>query len=237
MSSYFTSDVHLRLDRPERGRRFARWVETLGKDDSLTIVGDLCDFWFAARQAQTGLKSCPGLKALADFRANGGQLTIMPGNHDGWLGPFYEDELGARFVPEPLEVEVYGLRLLIRHGHLLGGHPVWKRGMESRSFLTAFQNLPPQLASFFDHCLERRNKKKSEADVTRQLATYRRYAQSCVGQADVVLLGHVHRSFDDAKSSPRLIIPGGWFGQSSFVKVDSSGASLIVETPPTSTTC
>lgn len=232
MPAYFTSDVHLRLDRPERGQRFARWVESLGNDDSLTIVGDLCDFWFASRQVQTGVTACPGLKSLADFRARGGQLTIMPGNHDGSLGPFFVNELGARFVPEPLEVEVEGLRILLRHGHLLGGHPVWKRGMESRAFLTAFQNLPPQLASFLDRRLDRRNRKKREGDGTRQLTVYRRYVQSCAGKADLVLLGHVHRSFEDADSTPRLIIPGGWFGQSSFVKVDSSGASLVVEKSP-----
>jgi UDP-2,3-diacylglucosamine hydrolase len=237
VSSYFTSDVHLRLDRPERGRRFASWVESLGEDDSLTIVGDLCDFWFAARQYQTGLKSCQGLRALANFRARGGQLTIMPGNHDGWLGPFYENELGASFAPEPLEVEAYGLRLHLRHGHTLGGHPAWKRGMESRTFLTAFRNLPPKLATFFDHQLERRNEKNREVDALRQLAVYRRYVESCAGLADVVLLGHIHRSFEDAESSPRLIIPGGWLGQSSFVKVDSSGAALFVETAPTSITC
>ncbi|SIO60824.1 UDP-2,3-diacylglucosamine hydrolase [Singulisphaera sp. GP187] len=237
MSSYFTSDVHLRLDRPERGRRFACWVESLGKDDSLTIVGDLCDFWFAARQYQTGANSCPGLRALADFRARGGQLTIMAGNHDGWLGPFYEKELGARFAPEPLEIETHGVRLILRHGHNVGGQRVWKRGMESRSFLNAFRNLPGTLASFLDHQLNRRNQRKREGDDTRQFTAYRRYVESCVGRADVVIMGHIHRSFEDATSTPRLIIPGGWFGQSSFVKVDASGASLIVEKTPASTTC
>ncbi|WP_406695701.1 metallophosphoesterase [Singulisphaera sp. Ch08] len=237
MSSYFTSDVHLRLDRPERDQRFASWVESLGNDDSLTIVGDLCDFWFAARQYQTGLKSCQGLRALADFRIRGGQLTIMPGNHDGWLGPFYENEVGARFAPEPLEVEAFGLRIHLRHGHTLGGHPVWKGWMESRSFLTAFRSLPSQLATTFDHRLERRNEKNRELDDMRQLAAYRRYVDSCAGRADLVLIGHIHRSFEDAGSAPRLMIPGGWFGQSSFVKVDSSGAALVVEPAPSSLTC
>lgn len=237
MSAYFTSDVHLRLDRPERGQRFASWVETLSEDDSLTIVGDLCDFWFAARQHQSGLESCQGLRALANFRARGGRLTILPGNHDGWLGPFYENVLGANFVPEPLEVNVHGLRLHLRHGHTLGGQLAWKGWMESRLFLIAFRNLPTKLASFCDRQLEHRNQKKREADATQQLATYRRYAQSCVGRADVLVIGHVHRSFEDAKLSPRLIIPGGWFGQSSFVKVDPSGAVLVVEPAPPSITC
>ena len=47
LAAYFASDVHLRLDRPERGRRFARFVGGLEPGvDTLTIVGDLCDFWY-----------------------------------------------------------------------------------------------------------------------------------------------------------------------------------------------
>ncbi len=32
----------------------------------------------------------------------------MPGNHDGSLGPFFVNELGARFVPEPLRSKLKG---------------------------------------------------------------------------------------------------------------------------------
>lgn len=237
MPSYFTSDVHLRLDRPERGRRFASWVESLEADDRLTIVGDLCDFWFAARQYQTPLEACEGLKALAEFRSRGGQLTIMPGNHDGLLGTFYENKLGAKFVQEPLTVQDQGLRLCMLHGQWLGGHPAWKGLMESRAFLSAFRRIPSPLASSLDQRLERRNDKERNLDDMRQLVAYRQYVKSCAGTADVVIIGHIHRSFDDAESSPRLIVPGGWFGQSSYVRVDSAGATLCVEKDPTSVTC
>ena len=128
MPAYFVSDVHLRLDRPERSRRFARWVEGLRPGDPLVIAGDLCDFWFASRQRRADPLACEGLRALADFRARGGSTTIMPGNHDTWLGPLYERALGARFVPEPLEVEAYGRRVHLVHGHLLGARSAWASG-------------------------------------------------------------------------------------------------------------
>ena len=56
------------------------------------------------------------------------------------------------------------------------------------------------------------------------------YTASCRGAADLVLIGHVHTPLDAAESNPRLIVPGGWHGQSSYVKVDDSGAVLVVET-------
>ena len=39
MAHYFASDVHLRFNYPERGRRFSRLVATLEGRDTLTIVG------------------------------------------------------------------------------------------------------------------------------------------------------------------------------------------------------
>ena len=50
----------------------------------------------------------------------------MPGNHDAWLCPFYESELGARIVPDPCDLTVHGLRLHVVHGHLLGARRAWK---------------------------------------------------------------------------------------------------------------
>ncbi len=73
----------------------SRWVESIAIDDPLFLVGDVCDFWYAARQRRSGPLVCEGLRALERYSRNGGALTILPGNHDLWLGPYYEAELGA----------------------------------------------------------------------------------------------------------------------------------------------
>lgn len=237
MPAYFTSDVHLRLDHPERGRRFGAWVDTLEPDDSLTIVGDLCDFWLASRQYPAAFSTCAGLTALAGFRRRGGALTILPGNHDAWLGPAYERELGARIIHEPFETSAFGLRLFLLHGHKVGGHPAWKGGMETRAFLTAFRLAPGPLATLLGDVLDRRNYRSRELDDARQLAAYRAFVASQAGAADLFIIGHVHRPLDDAASSPRLIVPGGWFGRASYVKVDASGAALFVESDPAPIAC
>ena len=66
MAHYFASDVHLRNDHPERDRRFRAWLGQLTPDDDLTIVGDLCDFWMAARYTERELARHPSLVALAE---------------------------------------------------------------------------------------------------------------------------------------------------------------------------
>ena len=130
MAHYFASDVHLRLDRPERGRRLAQFVSKLESGSSLTVVGDLCDFWMGSRSSDSEMLRCEGLEALVEFRQRGGSLEIMAGNHDLWLLPFYERRLGAKILEEPHDLTLDGLRIRLVHGHLLGvglpGRPSWK---------------------------------------------------------------------------------------------------------------
>jgi UDP-2,3-diacylglucosamine hydrolase len=226
--AYFVSDVHLRLDRPGRARRFAQWVESLSPADPVTIVGDLCDFWFASRQRRADPMACAGLKALKGFAEQGGSITIMPGNHDVWLGPFYEKALGARFVGEPLEVQAFGLRVHLVHGHLLGARGRWKAALESRVFLRAFELVPGRLAHGLEARLEQSDARwRAESD-RRHLEVYRCYADKLVDSADVVVFGHIHRPCDDPSRKPRLFVLGGWRSGESYLKIDESGPILVV---------
>ena len=130
MAYYFASDVHLRFDRPDRDVRFSNWLTRLTADDSLLIAGDLCDFWMASRSRTKELLQSQSLRRLAEFQRDGGTLSIMPGNHDAWLCPFYQHDLGARIVPDPIELTVFSLRIHLVHGHLLGSRPGWKAWLE-----------------------------------------------------------------------------------------------------------
>ncbi len=228
MACYLASDVHLRMDRPERGRRFARWVRQLEDDASLLIAGDLCDFWMVARQREADLMHSEGLAALVEFRARGGSLAILPGNHDLWICPFYERALGATLLQEPYNTTIHGCRLHVVHGHLLGARRKWKGWMESREFKSAFKLLPGPVAGVLDQLLERKNTTGLAADEARHLAVFRGYAAGLRGLADIVVIGHVHRAVDDSAADPRMIVLGGWQERSSYLKIDSTGASFHV---------
>jgi UDP-2,3-diacylglucosamine hydrolase len=228
---YLASDVHLRLDCPERGRRFARFLAGLDPEqDTLAIVGDLCDFWFVARQRRNDPLVCTGLSTLADFRSRGGGVTILLGNHDGALGPFYQATLGLDLRDEPLDLMVYGLRVRLVHGHRLGLTRRWKSLMESTTFLRAFHAIPGFLAVPLDHLLHWTNVRNRGRVEGRYYAVFRRYAASCRDVADLVVVGHVHTPLDDSGLSPRLVVLGGWHNQASYLKIDASGASLVIET-------
>jgi len=229
VTHYFASDVHLRFDCPDRDRRFSAWLSRLSGDDDLVIAGDLCDFWMGARRADNDLMRSDSLQALAGFRRHGGSLAIMPGNHDAWLCPFYESELGARIIPEPHDLTIHGLRLRLVHGHRLGARRAWKSWMESRSFFEGFGRVPRPIAQVLDQALTWRNERGLAADEERHLRVFRAYAAQCRGAADLVVIGHVHRPVDEAETSPRLIVLGGWQDRSSYLRIDENGADFQVE--------
>jgi UDP-2,3-diacylglucosamine hydrolase len=237
VAHYFASDVHLRLDCPERDRRFGQWIARLGADDELTIGGDLCDFWMAARPTGQNLSGCASLRALANYRQSGGTLRIMPGNHDLWLCPLFERELGAEIITEPYDVTIHGLRIRLVHGHLLGARRRWKSWMESRAFFDAFGHFPSPVARALDFALAWRNERGLLADEERHLRSYRRYADGYAGTVDIVVVGHVHRAVDLAETSPRLIVLGGWQRRTSYLRVDESGATFHVEHDDTTGQC
>jgi UDP-2,3-diacylglucosamine hydrolase len=236
VAHYFASDIHLRFDRPDRDRRFRTWLSRLSHDDSVIIVGDLCDFWMGSRRRDFDLNRCESLRGLAEFRREGGSLAIMAGNHDAWLCPFYQNELGAQILTEPYDMTLpfggcpdHDLRLRLVHGHLLGARRPWKALMESRAFFEGFGHVPRPIARAMDHVLAWRNERGLEADERRHLRVYREYAAALRGSVDLVVIGHVHGPVDDAGTVPRLIVLGGWQHRTSYLRIDSTGAQFHVK--------
>jgi UDP-2,3-diacylglucosamine hydrolase len=228
VADYFLSDVHLRHDRPARGDRLARLVAGLGPADRLFIVGDLCDFWLASRLRRRDPLACSGLKALVDFRARGGAITALAGNHDAWLAPFYRKLFDPEWIDDDLHVTSHGLRLYLTHGHRLGARSLWKATMEGRAFLEAFAVIPDRLANRLERRLDRSNDAHREYDDNRHIAVYRRTADAMAGSVDLVVLGHIHKTVDDP-GPPRMLVLGGWHHASSFLRIDHGRAVFAVE--------
>jgi UDP-2,3-diacylglucosamine hydrolase len=230
VADYFASDIHLRLDYPDRGRRLAAWVETLQGGDSVTIVGDLCDFWLTSRQFPLDAAACPGFRALSEFRARGGTLVILPGNHDHRLAAFYEKALGATYIREGFQdLELHGLKLHVTHGHDLRAPARWKTLMETDFFLKTFGGLPGLVAHALERTLETTNALRRRKVEDRQIVCYREFSDRFGGSKDLVVLGHVHRAVDDSTRSPRMIVLGDWIEGASYLKVDEAGAHFVVE--------
>lgn len=243
MALYFTSDQHICLTHPRRGQRFARFLGLLDpKIDRLVIAGDLCDFWFASRETKSPkAASEPGLLALRRFIEAGGQVTILPGNHDAHLEPFYREKLGLSFAGDlDLEIPAAGsagkiARIRVVHGHLLGGRSKWKGLMEGQAFLAGFRALPALAANRLAGLLQKYNSRNRHEDNLRHFRVYSkhvRYDRPANGSHyDIFILGHVHQTIctaialDPAASeaigqATQMVVLGHWFNQASWFRID-----------------
>ena len=229
MTHFFASDVHLRLDRPHRSRRFAEFVRELNSSDTLLIAGDLCDFWFCTRQVQGG-ELCDGLRALQDFRQQGGEIVVLVGNHDRWMSPFYQEIFDATCVSEPFLVQVGARRVHVVHGHREAGRFAWKRLLETRFFFTFFALLPGAIANHLEAALMGEKSRKYAAKNKRLMAAYRRYVAARADEADLFVFGHVHERSDEEVGAARLVVLGDWNEKGGYLTVNPTEA-LVRQTP------
>ncbi len=232
MADVVLSDVHLRLDRPQRGQRLAALVDGLPAEDRLVIAGDLCDFWFSSRQRDTDPRRCPGLRALLDFRQRGGSLRLLLGNHDAWMGSRYEQWFGLTIENQPFRWVSHGLRIELTHGHLVREKPRWKSLMEGRAFLEGFAALPGFVAQSLAGMLDASNEKTRGRSEVSMIEGYRDYCRRVSQPTDLLVFGHVHRVVDDP-GPPRLIVLGDWITGTRYLRIDDQGAHHL-DLPATS---
>lgn len=224
---YFLSDVHLRPDRPERDRRLERFAARLAAADRVFVLGDLCDFWFVARRRPD--QTFPALERLARFTERGGELTIIAGNHDAGLTPFYQNVLGARVVPDRLELTLDGCRFFLAHGHRVSSRRWWKHLLETRAFLTGFRLLPRPLAAFCDRTLIGFNDSTRSMENARHLQTYRALVCRFPSAPDVLILGHSHFLHDEMHEGVRLIVLDSWYQRANWLTWDGRELRWTVE--------
>lgn len=232
----FLSDAHLGAERPaaerEREGRLIAWLDALpGRAGELVIVGDLFDFWFEYRNA-IPRRLFPTLAALQRLTAAGVQVRYLPGNHDFWLGRFFDDELGVRTESNPLVLERQGRRIWIHHGDglLRGdlGYRVLRRVVRHPWSVGLYQLLHPDLGLPLAHAVSgwsrhsRAERPLDEERLWRGIAMPA-FAQGC----DAVVLGHFHQPLQVRRDQRDLIVLGDWMRH--FTWAELCGGRLSLE--------
>ncbi|MFN3587936.1 MAG: UDP-2,3-diacylglucosamine diphosphatase [Spirosomataceae bacterium] len=131
---YFISDIHLgapnELESREREKSVVRWLEMAQKDaEKIFLVGDLFDFWFEFKQVvPKGYTRFLG--KLAELADNGIEIIIFGGNHDMWLGDYFQKEIGAKVLREPQSFVFHNTSFFIGHGDGLGPGDYLYKGLK-----------------------------------------------------------------------------------------------------------
>ncbi len=152
---YFVSDVHLGLQDPDAEREKLDRLEALfslvqRERGRLFLVGDILDYWMEYREViPKGFSRF--LCMLSSLSRSGIEVTYLAGNHDFWLGRYFDDELGVRTCYGLQEVRHDGKLFLVAHGDGLGegdlGYKLFARFVRNRFNLGLLTGFHPDLST------------------------------------------------------------------------------------------
>lgn len=111
----FASDLHLDSEAPWAIDAFLKFLNGEARGaDALYLLGDLFEVWVGDDDdSPDNVRACAGLAALA---ASGVPVYALHGNRDFLLGGTFEARTGARLLPDPVKVDLYGVPTLLSHG-------------------------------------------------------------------------------------------------------------------------
>lgn len=235
MALYIFSDAHLGTANHDLEQKKIAHIEELFEmvsmdGDRLIILGDLFDFWFEYKHAipKEHLKI---LRLLAGLVESGIKVDYICGNHDFWMGDFFEREVGLNLHRDSLDTEYDGRRLHLIHGDGLAkadrGYRLLKRVLRNPVNIWLYQKLPPDwaipLAKFVSGTSRDYTSKR---DSTFAL-DYEMYAKGKLeDQYDVVAIGHLHIPVFKEYDSGVYINTGDFINHFSYAKMSNGMIAL-----------
>jgi UDP-2,3-diacylglucosamine hydrolase len=151
---YFISDLHLGLQDEKTEQLKLDNLERLfaiikAEGRSLYMLGDILDYWMEFRHLiPKGFTRFFCL--LSDLVRHGVEVFYVAGNHDFYLGRFFDDELGLKTMYGLQEKSIEGRKFIFAHGDALGkgdlGYKLFTRLVRNRFNLAMLSAFHPDLA-------------------------------------------------------------------------------------------
>ena len=236
MSTLFISDLHIDADNPAITRQFIDFAGAEARGaEALYILGDLFESWVgddAADPHQT--MAMAALKSLTD---SGVPCFVMHGNRDFLLGDRFCGVSGARLLPDPLVITLYGEPILVMHGDALctddRPYQRLRATVRDREWQRQFLALKPKA---------RRALAGAARDGSRAHTAALEYTVADVAPASVtaalraagtatLLHGHTHRPAIhalevDGRACTRIVL-GAWHHCGSLLRWSAAGPELV----------
>ena len=238
---YFLSDFHLGVPDAEKSRQreklIVQFLDEAKKDaHTIFLVGDMFDFWFEYRTVvPKGFVRLLG--KLAELADSGIQLHFFVGNHDMWMGDYFQKELNIPVYYEPQTFTFNNCSFYIAHGDGLGpgdrGYKALKKVFRSRVSQWMFGILPPVIGIGTANFFSRKSRKAQEhieevflGEENEWLLTYSRGLLK-KETFNFFVFGHRHLPIDYRLSpESRYINLGEWINFQTYAAFDGCNLEL-----------
>lgn len=233
---YCLSDAHLGIrntieEKRKREKLLAFLEKVKDENADLIIAGDLFDFYFEYRtvipRAYFDI-----LAKLREIIKSGVNVWFIAGNHDFWVGKFFEDDLGIRVFRKNLRFKFFDKRIFMAHGDGIGrfdlGHFVLQLVLRQPVNIFLFSLLHPDLAYSIGRWVSKLSRhKSSKKHFALRGHPLLRFASSMWSKGyDVVIIGHIHYPHIEKKNGKIFAIIGDWIKNFSYIKLSKNGVSL-----------
>ncbi|HEY2682359.1 MAG TPA: UDP-2,3-diacylglucosamine diphosphatase [Steroidobacteraceae bacterium] len=235
MVTLFISDLHIDATRPAIIDQFLSFLERdARRAAALYILGDLFESWIGDEAPDSAQQAAiAGIRALT---SSGVPCFVMHGNRDFLMGDTFCRESGARLLPDPVIITLYGERVLVMHGDALcsddRAYQRLRATVREPSWQKRFLSLPVASRQTLADAA-RGGSKAHTARLEYSIADVNpdSVAKAMRGARTTMLLhGHTHRPAIhalevDGRPCTRIVL-GDWYEQGSLLAWDESGPEL-----------
>jgi len=203
-----------------------------GQDAShIFIVGDLFDFWYEYKKyiPKIYFSVLYKLKSLVN---RGIEIHFLAGNHDFFLGRFFDKELGVTTWQDAYEFTLNNKKFYIWHGDGLGkndvGYRILKKIMRNKINQKMFSWIHPDLGFKIARVLSGSSRKfTNQMNHQRDESDYFRFAEKLFDKGtDFVLMGHRHNPLVHSVGQKKYINLGDWIKYYTYAVFDDEDLQL-----------
>jgi UDP-2,3-diacylglucosamine hydrolase len=235
VATLFISDLHIDASRPAITEQFLKFLQTEASSAAaLYILGDLFESWIgddAPDAAQAAV-----IAGLHELASSGVPCFVMHGNRDFLLAAEFSRASGARLLPDPLIITLYGEPVLVMHGDALCTDDRAYQRLRATVRDAAWQRQFLALSIDARRALAGAARAGSQAHTAAMENTITDVNSSTVAAAlraagtATLLHGHTHRPAIhaievDGKPRTRIVL-GDWYHQGSVLVWDHDGPEL-----------
>lgn len=242
-STLFIADLHLEEKFDNITNLFAKFIEEHAScAEALYILGDLFKFW--AGDDDHSLYHEKIKNILKTLSASGVKVYLMPGNRDFLLGQTFANESNCTLIPDPHEVNIYGIPIMLTHGDLLCTNDIlmkiFRAITRSKNSIKLFLKLPLGFRITLAEKINRHSGKKKSKKSARTTGITADGVAKILERSNAAILIHghihemgIHETKINTKTVKRIVL-GEWQQKENnatgnFLMISENGTQRLAE--------